>query len=103
MSRTVAAAAQPALQEHNSGRCRKDEAVTRYIDQEPMAADRGDGPRGYPTRTRQVRTSNFADYIGLLARFGEPGWFGGLAPFSCAREGHENRAVPEGKFLYFPP
>jgi hypothetical protein len=25
----VAAAAQPALQEHHSGRCRKDEAVTR--------------------------------------------------------------------------
>ena len=38
----------------------------------------------------------------LLASFGETGWFGGLAPFSCAREGHENRAIPEGKFLYFP-
>ncbi len=38
----------------------------------------------------------------LLARFGEMGSFGGLAPFSCAREGHENRAAPGGKFLYFP-
>jgi hypothetical protein len=37
-----------------------------------------------------------------LATFGETGWFGGFAPFSCFREDQENRVATEGKFLYFP-
>jgi hypothetical protein len=41
-------------------------------------------------------------YERLLAAFGETGWFGGLATFSCPQEGRENRAVTEGKFFHFP-
>jgi hypothetical protein len=50
------------------------------------------------SRSQIVRVSDFASRI----TFGEAGWFGGLAPFSCAREGHENRAVTEGKFFHSP-
>jgi NACHT domain-containing protein len=55
-----------------------------------------------PTLGELLDTPKLAKISWLLAIFGETGWFGGLAPFSCFREDHENRVVTEWKFLYFP-
>jgi hypothetical protein len=39
---------------------------------------------------------------GLLASFGETGWFGGLAPFFYPEGRRKNRVGPERRVFHFP-
>jgi hypothetical protein len=60
----------------------------------------GSGARVFMVYPRIVSTD--VDTSWLLARFGDLGWFGGLARFPWLQEGQENRVIPEGKLLYVP-
>src|SRR5262245_6455439 len=40
--------------------------------------------------------------IWLLVSFGEMGWFGDLAPFSCPQARRKTRVVSEKRSLHFP-